>query len=569
MTVKSIIDLELDAAKFSRFLQEFNKFQTAASKLPAFGKQATKEFTAAQKAFDAMKTTLLGYPRVLHQASDETRTQLRQLQQSDRAWASIAGKTKTVAENIFTATRHLLGWSGLLGLGSGLLGAGSLFGIDRMARTAGDERKSAMGLGVSIGQQRAFQISFSRLGDPDSFLSWINSAEMDPTKRSTLTSGFTGNTASDAVTMMKRIRSLAQSTPKEMWGLLPQMYRMEGVSGEDIRRYGTMSTAEWNSQLDSYAQRSSKLDIQDQTAKKWKDLTDALDEAKSSIFATLVKGLAPLADPLKRLSGGVEHFVEVLLKSDLVRDAVKELADWLNKFSGHISAPKFLDDVKRFTSDVGDLADAVHAVTYAVSHPGAAAAKAGDNMSSWLGNKFMKVFRPDEYYKYAGADETASFLAGIDQQNNLPAGTMARLWQAESSSSYDGKTSAAGAVGPFQFMPRTAAAFGIDPKSFSSSASGGGYYLSELRKRYGGDLSAALAAYNGVGSKEGNDSIYRKFGSLDRAIKLHPGDWQTYLTPGEQKYISGIAGGSNVNITVHVSAPPGNKVDVAANQLAN
>ena len=56
--------------------------------------------------------------------------------------------------------------------------------------------------------------------------------------------------------------------------------------------------------------------------------------------------------------------------------------------------------------------------------------------------------------------------------------------------------SGAGARGLLQLMPQTARELGTSPDDPRASIHAGARYLSELLKRFGGDLELALAAYN-------------------------------------------------------------------------
>ena len=59
-----------------------------------------------------------------------------------------------------------------------------------------------------------------------------------------------------------------------------------------------------------------------------------------------------------------------------------------------------------------------------------------------------------------------------------------------------GVVSRAGAIGEMQLMPATARALGVNPWNSSDNYRGGALYLSQLMRRYDGDLIKSLAAYN-------------------------------------------------------------------------
>lgn len=86
-------------------------------------------------------------------------------------------------------------------------------------------------------------------------------------------------------------------------------------------------------------------------------------------------------------------------------------------------------------------------------------------------------------------------LRELEQQMGLPAGLLDSVWKQESGR---GKNlhSGAGASGDFQFMPGTAAQYGVDTNSFESSASGAARMYADLLRQYHGNLPMALAGYN-------------------------------------------------------------------------
>ncbi|WP_440492890.1 transglycosylase SLT domain-containing protein [Serratia ureilytica] len=90
-------------------------------------------------------------------------------------------------------------------------------------------------------------------------------------------------------------------------------------------------------------------------------------------------------------------------------------------------------------------------------------------------------------------------LSQLEAKNNLPPGLLDRVWNAESSR---GKKlfSSAGAEGPFQFMPATGRDYGLKNRDerldFHKSSDAAARYLSDLLKRFDGDVRKAVAAYN-------------------------------------------------------------------------
>ena len=80
--------------------------------------------------------------------------------------------------------RGLLKWTGILGGVGGLLGAGGLWGLDRLAGGVARDRRTSMGLGMSIGGYRAFGTDFGRLLDTGAYLANINAMETNLAQQS-------------------------------------------------------------------------------------------------------------------------------------------------------------------------------------------------------------------------------------------------------------------------------------------------------------------------------------------------------------------------------------------------
>lgn len=147
------------------------------------------------------------------------------------------------------------------------------------------------------------------------------------------------------------------------------------------------------------------------------------------------------------------------------------------------------------------------------------------------GSKTAKTTAPARTTTQA---DKAAYLEGLDKKYGLPPGTLYKYWMAESGG---GKhmLSNKGAEGHFQFMPGTAKEYGVNnPYNFEESADGAGRYISSLKKKYGGDMRTAAAAWNWGP------------GNVDRYGLGH--------APREtQGFMDKVAGGVNVNQTTTIN----------------
>lgn len=113
-----------------------------------------------------------------------------------------------------------------------------------------------------------------------------------------------------------------------------------------------------------------------------------------------------------------------------------------------------------------------------------------DLMSMMLEAEASKGTRGPEFRMMTGP-----MMEQAEQGYKLPRGLLDLL--AHTESTYNPRArSSAGAQGLMQFQDETARHMGIDPMNPAESIWGSARYLDELKKKFGGDLEQALAAYN-------------------------------------------------------------------------
>jgi hypothetical protein len=550
VALKSVLEIDVRNEAFARFQTLFNKYQSALEATPGKWQKVGEAQSGLASNFERQTAALMAQAQLAREAAQADEKEAKHLGLSDRLWTSMAKSTKSVAGNIISATGALMRWTGVVSAVGGLLGAGGLWGIDRMAANVSNQRRTGMGLGMSPGEMQAFSINFGRLVDPNSFLETINEARANPAEAwrlSTLGVSTAGSTSEVALRTLDAMRARALATPENQIGLLGQQTGMD-VGTDTWRRLHDMSQQEFEAQRAHYAQDVQSFATNPETNRNWQDVTSQFSRAGATLFDAFQTRIGQLAPELTHLSDALTGIGTKLINSPLAKDAVTAVEHGLNWLADKLDSPEFQARIEHFFSEDGPIAmtvrrfseatgafidqvkqdlPAIAQAVHVIAHP-------KDTAVNWMSREFEKVFRPNDFYRYeATPEELSDFLTHIDRENNLPEGTTARAWQTESSSSFAPKDSPKGAKGPFQFMPRMAAYYRFDPSSFVDSANAFGYNIADIQRRNHWDLAQALAA-NNKNWGEGN---------MSWLLKTHPNDWLQYVPKETHDYVEKIAGG--------------------------
>lgn len=584
----------------------FTKYQMQFAKQPAtwgsIGKAANalvNPFTKMAAAASVMTTRLRAAPTYLGK--------MRVIGQSMVGIFDKIGKsTLGIAKSIGRATLGLLKWASITGIIGGLLGGGSLFGLDRLAGSASNIRRESQGLGLSAGDLKSARINFSKFVDVDSTLGNIADARSDLSRRWIFSAMGVDPTKGSNVDVMSSSMKSAKHI-FEQGGMTQQGAEAHGLtqlfSMDDLRRLHAMTDREIDDSVRKQRTDRKSLDMSDKTLKSWQDLQIQLDNAGSKIESMLINKLVKLAGPIGRLSDAFTDAVGTLLDNPDLGRWIDTLADNIRKFAKYLSSDDFksdfdifIDGVKRAAHALGDMFDwivskldlvGIHVekepekVTVLDMNGNVIGVEDAPNSQKPKSNGagVEPAKRPTWSDLMAGTSDALrratgngdSYFADIEKQNSLPAGLLRKLEWQESRYRVDA-VSPKGAMGPFQFMPATAKQYGLDdPYNLDASAGAAGRMLKDLMKKYDGDVRKSLAAYNWGGG----DSDHPR---LDADIAKWGKDWLAHAPQETQTYVSSImrdtpdsaprGRGNNLTPKIVIENNTGGNASVTTNALA-
>ncbi|MEF4469420.1 lytic transglycosylase domain-containing protein [Escherichia coli] len=384
MVAKSIVDIDVNDDKFVAFMEKFREYQSALDDLPeawrvaAVGigessKQTEKAKGEAKELgaeFNAVAEAILtinsGIDRLNTNLEDSKKKQdeFNKSTRSAKGFLSDATKdAKSLAGHIKEATASLLSWGGIVGIFTGVLGVGGLFGINRLAATTGAQRFTSLGLGTSIGALDSTAINYQKaLGNPAGTLGAIRDSQMDLSKRWTFQAMGINNPDQDPAKLLPQMIRNARDIFVQSGSTL-QGAQAHGLTNfftlDDLNRFKNMSDEEITAMEKRAQQDARMLQITDQQARQWQDFNVQLDYSSQSIRNTFVRGLGPLTPQLSKLSDALSGAIDTVLKSPELGKWIDALARGIERFGNYLSSPEFTSDVLSFMDGVKRLGQSV------------------------------------------------------------------------------------------------------------------------------------------------------------------------------------------------------------------
>lgn len=384
MAAKSIIEVDVNDEKFLSFMDKFNEYQAALEDLPEAWRasaqgigdtaretsKASSEAEGMTKAFldgvDALNMMVNNLDRINTSLDDANKRQ-SDLNKKTAGSSSIFGKlkkdSKEFAGHIKDATVSLLSWGGIVGLFTGVLGAGGLFGLNRLASTASAQRFTSMGLNTSIGALDSTAINYQRaVANPTATLGAIRDTQADLSQRWKFQAMGINNPDRSPDQLLPEMIRAARSIFTQTGGTL-QGANAYGLTSffsiDDLNRFKNMSDAEIDA-MEKRAKRDAQLlQITDEQARQWQDFNVQLDYSSQSIKNTFIRGLGPLTPGLTKLSDALSGAIDTVLQSPELGKWIDGLAGGIQRFGDYLASPDFKNDVENFMVKVEKLGIAI------------------------------------------------------------------------------------------------------------------------------------------------------------------------------------------------------------------
>lgn len=366
MAAKSILEIDIDDEKFKSFIAAYDDYQKTLADMP-------KEWQAVTSAIVNGTPALQRVSDQAEKAAKSQSSMQKAASETSKLLKGGADSAKKMAGDIKDATTSLLRWGSVLGVFSGLIGAGGLFGINRMALGAAATRFTAQGLGTTAGGLTSTDVNYSRaLSNPAGTLGAIRDAQADLSRRwafNAIGVNANGDPAQMLPQMIKNSRDIYQKSGSTLQGAeahgLTQFFSID-----DLNRFKKMSDQEIDAMTKRAQADARQMEVSDNTLRQWQDFNVQLDRSGVNIRNAFITGLAPLEPQLERLSKAVSDFLSNFLKSPQFGQWMDSAAQGLEKFANYLSSPEFARDADRFMSVLAGLTRAV----------GTAA--------TWIANKF-------------------------------------------------------------------------------------------------------------------------------------------------------------------------------------
>jgi len=356
MTNKAIIDLQVNDSSFSAFLERFKEYQDALKELPESWRQSDRFVEESGSRIGKLYELVERQNELIERMAESAKKPAEEARSIGEAWDAIYTRSRSFYSNVERATLSLMKWTSLTSVFSGLLGAGGLYGIDRMALGVSARRSSAMGVGASYGARASFLTNFGRLGNADGILHAFNEAQHDVTSVPLHALGVAGRvhgmSAADAFAeALPEIKKLVDQTdPRQLQNVIQgRGLNQIGIDLQTASIIKNMSPAEIQEMIQNYRKDAGTMNVSDDAARKWADFSAQMERAGVRITTVLERNLVNVTPGLLKLSKAFVDVATTLLShGGPIKDFLKTVSDGMESFADGIGSDTSQSKVSKF-----------------------------------------------------------------------------------------------------------------------------------------------------------------------------------------------------------------------------
>ena len=369
---KSIIDVVLNDGDWLAFQKQVDAHQKKLKAMPHQWGDVGKAIVQGAGQAAKMLAALKEQGAALKNANGLVGKMNLALKAADRSLSSMGRGAMNFARHIKDATKSLLSWLPMFSIMSGLMGAGGLFGLSRLASNVAQGSMTAMGAGTSYGSSKAAEISYGQaLGGGGASTALLNRIAEEQRSGGVMfrrlgmsEEQWKGRQSGDVLgPMLSALQAKYKQGPEAT-----AKQRMEafapGMDFNTILRISQMNVGELQKEYDT---RKKMLSLSQGTQDSWARFSRSLETAAEkleNIFARALGG--PLLGALEQFTSGLLRAADLLMNSPMVRGLIAGAGKAAEKGAKYLMSDDFQRDLKTFLEKMSEVADALSTVAEAL-----------------------------------------------------------------------------------------------------------------------------------------------------------------------------------------------------------
>jgi len=360
---KAIIDVEINEGEWIAFQRQVDAHRKKLTEMPhqwgAVGKAIVKASGDAAKLVARMEAQNAAWKNANTLAGKFNLT----LKAADRTLTTMGRSAANFGKHIKEATRSVLSWVPVFGVISGLMGAGGLFGLSRLAASVSQGSMTAMGAGSSYGATKAAGISYGPAmgGDVTGLLNRIAEEQRSGGimfRRLGLPEAqWKGRESADVLgpllaAIQRKYKEGPEATAKQ---------RMEAFApGMDFNTILRVSKLNVEGLEKEYQSRKRLLDLSQGTQDSWGRFHRALESAADLLENMFARALGGnLLKAITDFTGGLLRATNMLMNSPIAKKLISGAGFALESGAQYLTSDEFPKDIKKFVDTMGEIRDAM------------------------------------------------------------------------------------------------------------------------------------------------------------------------------------------------------------------